>query len=262
MLSRRPLRALVLGLALGGGPGGCRRPSDATLYVAALSEDDRYERARAHCARIIDVDARGDCLVAIMERFDRLDAGECLALAEAEPELALWRDECVFQLAERLRARQRIEDALRLCLETRFSRECSWHLVRDEAEASIDEAPAIAELRLARFTGARRLPDAGLQFWMIRFRAQAARGVLPDERVCGQIVEPEACIEAFRRHIRQSLATLQRVHEDRACADDADVPDTLSPEPGWADGPIARATVAGWRARHCGRPAGGGAGSP
>ncbi len=249
--------ALLLGLLAGCGP-----PGDAALYVAALSEDGRYERARDHCARIADVHTRGDCLVAVMERFSQLDEGECLALAQAEPALALWRDECVFQLAERLRARGRMDDALRLCLDTRFSRECAWHLVQDEAEASIGEPAAVAELRLERFAGARRLPDAALQFWMIRLRAQVSVGTLPDETVCGELAASEPCFEALRRHIRASLDGLHKLKQDRACPEGADPAGTLSADAAWVDGPVARATVSEWRARHCGREPGGGAGRP
>ncbi len=229
----------------------CGPRGDAHRYSQALSESGSYEAAREDCAAIVDVHSRGDCLVAVMEQWDQLDVGECHALAQAEPGMAVWRDECVFQLAERMRARGRIDDALALCVDTRFARECAWHLVQDEAEASVTEHPEVAELRLSRFADAHRVPDAALQFWMIRFRAQAAADIVPDATACTYLERPEPCLEAFRRHVRLLLDAQARKHRERVCSPPDAGAATVEPLTGWVDGPVAAATVADWRARNC-----------
>lgn len=230
----------------------CGPQTDAERYAWALTQARSYERARSACVGIVAPHARGDCLVAAMERFGTLDAEECRAVQQAEPSMSLWRDECMFQLAERQRARGNVDGALQLCLDTRFSRECAWHLVQDEAEASLSEDPTLAELRLARFDGAQRIPDAPLQFWTIRYRTQAAAGETPDEATCLELSNPGPCHEALRRHVRLVLDARLRSDPDMPCRPAAEQAATVSTGAAWVHGPVAAGAVLDWQHRHCG----------
>ena len=203
--------------------------------------------------RIRDPATRGDCEVATMERWESLDANDCRAIAQGPPELVLWRDECMFQLAERLRAAGELDRALETCMDTRFSRQCSWHLVQDEAEASLAEAPTVAEARIARFAQAGRIPDAALQFWSIRLRSSAAAGALPDEAACAGLADPAPCQEAVRRYVRLVLDTRLRGDRALACGQVEAASGTVMQRPAWADGPLAAAAALEWHVAHCGR---------
>lgn len=238
----------------------CKRPSDAERYHRALTQSDSFEQAGQECRAIVDVDSRGDCLVGVMEVWRHLDPQDCLAMTEGvggrgPPQMALWRDECMFQLAERLRAHGDLEGALVACQETRWARQCAWHLVQDEAEASLDEAPPVAEARIARFEGAQRLPDAALQFWTIRQRAAAARGTRLSEQDCAALVSPAPCQQALRVSVRTMLDARLRADAGATCGP-ADAPDdTVGFDTAWMSGPIVDALVAEWASERCPAPA-------
>lgn len=235
---------LLLGL-------GCPEPGDARRYALASSEAEDWPEARSLCLGIRDPSSRGDCLVAGMERFSTLDPEECRALQKDEPEMAVWRDECMFQLAERLRGLGRFDEAMVACLDTRFARECFWHLVQDEAEASLDEAGPVAEARIARFRAAGPIPDAALQFWAARFRAEAEAGRVPGEEICTTLQDPAPCHEGLRRFVRSRLDGQLRLDALRACAATAQGPGSVPVAFGWVPGPVADASVARWHERHC-----------
>lgn len=225
--------------------------SDASLYTRALTQAASYDDARRLCDRIRDPGTRGDCQVASMESWGRLDPAECVALAQGAPELALWRDECMFQLAERLRAAGDLDGALAACVDTRFARQCAWHLVQDEAEASLDEPPPRAEQRLSRFSGIQRLPDAPMQFWLVRFRAAAAAGTPPAETVCAGLSAPEPCYDALGRSVRLVLDARHRADRVGACGSLSEDGAKLDMRPSWSPGPRANAYVDQWRAQRC-----------
>ncbi|MCB9777464.1 MAG: hypothetical protein H6742_02745 [Alphaproteobacteria bacterium] len=236
------------------GPG-CGPRTDAERYAYALTDAPDFDRARESCLGIRASMSRGDCLVAAMERFDRLEAVDCDAMRADEPALALWRDECRFLLAERQRGAGALLEAVDTCQSTRFHRQCLWHLVQDEAEASLDESPLQAEARLGIFAGAHRIPDAAVQFWTIRTRTRAAKGVPPDERDCDSLADRESCIEGVRRYIRLTLDTRARHLDTSGCDEEHDVSGTLSGRRAWVDGPAARDTVRRWWELRCRAPA-------
>ena len=243
-----PTAPLLVLLAL----SSCAVEGDAHLYAQALTGSETFLEARELCLRIRDPASRGDCEVAVMERWQRLNVDDCRTIARGPPELSLWRDECMFQLAERMRARGDLDRALETCLDTRFARQCSWHLVQDEAEASLDEAPAVAERRIARFVAARRIPDAPVQFWAIRFRTAAAAGRLPDEAICNELAQPAPCRDAVESYVRTVLDAWLRGDPNLACGRVAPSSDTVELRPAWVEGPYATAAAVDWRALHCG----------
>ncbi|NOY28228.1 MAG: hypothetical protein GXP62_20385 [Oligoflexia bacterium] len=253
---RLSLLLLLLLLLLATLGAGCSvaPDGDAHLYIAALSQASSYEQARDLCRRIRQPTSRGDCGVAVEEAWDRLDPDECHDLAQGPPELALWRDECMFQLAERRRRAGDLDGALTACVDTRFSRRCAWHLIQDEAEASLDETPSTAELRLARFVKVRRLPDAPLQFWLIRFRTALAKGTVLDEGVCQGLASPSPCYQALDRATRVVLDAWLRVRPERACA--VDGPGSGAGGAGisasWTPGPRINAFIGQWQNERCG----------
>jgi len=235
---------LLLGLLSCGSP-----KSDAVRYAEALGEASDFESARSLCAGITDVGLRGDCKVGAMERHRVLDEAECDGVQSD-----LWRDECRFLLAERQRASGDLALAIDTCNSTRFARKCAWHLVQDEAQASVDEAPAVAEARITPFLVSRPVPDAALQFWIIRFREQAAAGKQLDERVCDEVIDRQTCVEGFFRHLATVLDALGRARLERVCAKDGDALATTGGEPAWAEGPLARAAESRWVRAHCPAP--------
>ncbi|MCK6502324.1 hypothetical protein L6R53_02815 [Myxococcota bacterium] len=249
-----PVAALALALVV---LPGCERRSDAERYHHALVEARSYATARASCRRIEDPDSRGDCLVGVMEVWQRLDAAGCHEIlapagagAGAAPELAVWRDECMFQLAERQRAHGDLPTALRTCLDSRWARECSWHLLQDEAEASLDEPAAVAEARIRAFRDAPRLPDASLQFWIIRARAGAARGRPVSEADCAALAAPAPCREALGVTVRSMLDARLRAEGTSGCAHVVQTAATLSGV-AWLPGPLVDAEVARWASARC-----------
>lgn len=219
-------------------------------------EADSFARARSSCLGIRDPDSRGDCLVGVMEVWQRLEPGDCHAILSATsmgpaPELALWRDECMFQLAERLRAHGQLPAALDACLDSRWARECSWHLLQDEAEASLDQAPADAEARIQAFRQAPRLPDAAGQFWAIRMRAGAARGLPVSEGDCATLTAPEPCLQALGVTVASMLDARLRAGALDACALRAEPGAILGPDVAWTPGPLVDAEVARWASQRC-----------
>ena len=238
------LSVLLLGVLACGSP-----KSDAVRYAEALGEAADYESATAMCAGIGDLGLRGDCKVGAMERHGVLEEAECDAVQSD-----LWQDECRFLLAERLRASGDLTLAIDTCNRTRFARKCAWHLVQDEAQASVDEAPAVAEARIAPFLVSRPVPDAGLQFWIIRFREQAAAGQQIDERVCDEVVDRQTCVEGFFRHLASVLDALGRARLDEMCAAEVGARATTGGQTAWAEGPLARSAESRWAGTHCPAP--------
>ncbi len=228
----------------------CRGEPDALRYREALAGAATWAEAREACAGMRDEGGRSDCLLAAMDRFDRLDAAGCATLGDP-----VWADECRFRLAERLGERGELARGLALCARTRFRRDCQWHLLQDEAERGLGEPPAVAEARLDAFSGAVALPDAGGQFWLIRFREAAAAGEPADEASCEGLRRPEDCRAGLRRFLRESL--------DRAARGGGlDCVAGLAPRvtrrgrPVWSEGPFTRSVVAAWLAERCAAGAG------
>lgn len=242
----------LTGLLLGGSLlTACQpEPADATLYHEALTRAPDYLAARAACDGIREVDARGDCRVAAIERFGISQVGECASLRDASPRSAIWQDECTFVIAERLREEGKVEESLAACEKSRFARNCALHLVQDQAQASLAESPAEAEARTQTLAAARPIPDAADQFWRHRFRVAARDGVPPDEALCAALRAPEPCLRAFDRHV---VELLEARHRQRGAAACPGTPlDPASLELGVQPGPRLLQLVGSWVERRCG----------
>ena len=221
-------------------------PSDAVLYRRALVESVDGEEAAQHCWKITDIGLAGDCQVAVMERFEDLEAGDC-----AEIRSNLWRDECVFLLAERQwKAGQQLE-GLTTCRQTRFARACTWHLIQDEAEAAVAEDAAEAEARLAPFLRSNVAPDAALHFWKLWLRARLTAGVPIDEEACAAVQEVRVCREAVGRTIHELLEASGRTRRAELCAAAAGQRVVMNGAPAWRSGALSTAAERQWVARHC-----------
>jgi len=224
---------------------GCDGRTDAQRYRDALAATD-WETARADCLRLADPD-RSDCLLAVMERLDRLAPEDC-ALVESP----LWRDECTFLYAERAAGAGQLDQAFAACNATGFRRECSYHLIR-EAARGVLEAPAdVAAARIAPYASLPGAPDAPRLFWRAWHRERLARGIAVDPAVCGA---DTACVQLARETVSTTLAGMAAARGAEAfCAD----PPTGTDPSGkvvWVAAEPTLGWVRTWVERHCAPPA-------
>ena len=223
-------------------PTACTRlpTSDAARYTAALSSPDGYTAAAPLCLAITAAPLRGDCLVALMERWNHLDAEACRAISDP-----LWRDECNFTLSERLWAAGHHEEALSHCHGTRFVRQCGYHLLQREVEAATDadEPAPVAEARLEPFFQyTTRVPDAGLHFWSLWFRRKARLDRPVDAQDCSELASPRPCRAGLDRYLHEVLSAQAASQEDR-CGEALPA--------GWVESTAIRVSVTHWQAQHC-----------
>jgi len=130
----------------------------------------------------------GDCMTAAFEARDALN--DCGTIASP-----IWAEECLFLQGERLRLEGRLEEAIVACEQTRFARECTFHLVRDEARAVSSESLLTAKDRLDSLPTMRRAPDVEPMFWRQWFIARRLEGEVVDRRVCEVLADPRPCYE-------------------------------------------------------------------
>jgi hypothetical protein len=243
--------ALALASGLAGALPACSTEpvaSSAAAYHEALTTDGGYPASADACARLPDARVRGDCLLAAMERWQTLEPALCDGLEDP-----VWADECRFQLAERTRAAGDLAAGLAICETTRFRRSCAWHLVQDEAEAAADEDLPTAEHRIAALSTSAAMPDAPVQFWLVRFREGSARGQVLDEADCAGLRDPRSCEQAVWAWARAMLDELGKRDPTRLCETPAGrrIRNTEG-VPAWAPGPISTAAEARWAAERCG----------
>ena len=221
--------------------------SDGESYAAALANSTGFEAATTHCARIEDSDLQGDCRVAVMEIWSRLDPADCDQMGES-----LWRDECLFLLGERHWRAGDLKLGLETCEQTRFRRNCGWHLIQDEVQASLEMSAIEAEERIIPLADSKSIPDAALQFWVIRFTEQAGNGRIIDEQECDGLSHPEPCRSAIERRIKKVLDSAGRKQLDRVCEAKPGERATLRRQPAWRSGPLSLAVEQEWVDQHCG----------
>ena len=235
--------ATVLGaLTFGCGAG----PSDVDAYRQALVTAKSFEQARSACATIEETSTRGDCQVTITERFERLDPADCGHVTDP-----VWLDECRFLLAERMGKTGNIERAITICNQSRFRRHCSWHLLQDGVEATLDESAQDAEAVLEFFGQIDALKDAPFQFWRIRWREWAGMGRSADEADCQGLRHQRGCEEALERHVSEMLHRVSRTDPRRVCAMPRGQRVHNRATPGWVLGPITTRAEAAWEAEWC-----------
>ncbi len=182
----------------------------------------------------------------VLEKHDRLSPQACGDISGP-----VWRDECRFLLAENQWAAGDGQVGLQTCMQTRFRRQCSWHLVRASALASLDSPPAEAEARLTMFEGVKAIPDAARQFWLIRFREENATGRPIDERHCEALVEPASCRMAVVEHVQHSLSAPTSGGKEDRCGRPAGARVHRKGVPLWTPGPIAMSAEARWVKERC-----------
>jgi len=223
-----PLLALVLGCG----------PSEAEGFRAALAAPT-FDEARARCQALRTT--RDECVVAVVDRHAVTDRAPCDDLDDG-----VWRDECLFRYAERVAAAGDVAEAIDACDGHRYARECSFHLLRDAARASVDADAASATQRLAVWADALpHAPDAPRLFWRSWFRERA--GAHPvDPSVCAD----DACLAGAREALFTILVPRAKA-EGRSFCDAVPAPPPAAPT--WSPGPIADAWVAQWHASECTR---------
>lgn len=244
---------LILPLLLGCGDGR----TDAQRYHDALSTSD-WETARASCAALTATTARPDCLLAAMERLDRLERADC-ALVE-DP---LWADECVFLFAERAARAGDLNQAFDACNETRFRRECSYHLIREAARAVLEVPAAEAAGRIAPYTSLPGAPDAPKLFWRAWHRERLAEHIPLDPGACGT---DAVCVAAARETLLTTLSAMSTGRAEGLCGEPEPTGVTPSGRVTWVDSETTRGWVHHFVENDCARrrdgPPAGAPGSP
>ncbi len=225
----------------------CSGRTDADWYTLALTAEDGYARAARRCDRIDGLRLRGDCEVAAMSRWGRLEEADCQGVEDA-----LWRDECVFLLAERQWGAGQHQEALASCHQTRFARACVWHLLQDEVEATATADAHTASTRLAPFAGEPLIPDAQQQFWRLWLRSRAGAGIVLDEAECADLADPWPCRHALDRYIHEVLEALHRA-DASICALPLGQRVMRGGTPQWRAGALAVEAEERWALRRCAR---------
>ena len=217
-------------------------------YSAALMETESYVGSLAHCSRIDSDDLRDDCRVAAMEVWSRLEDSDCEIV-----ESPLWHDECLFLLGERQWQGGDLALGLRTCEQSRFRRNCAWHLIQDEVQASIALPADEAEARIASFVEARAVPDAAMQFWTIRFREQAGEGMVLNAADCEGLRDAIACRAAVERHVLAILDAQSSRDMQAVCTAPRGGRATLNGQPAWIDDAVTGQAEALWVRTRCER---------
>ena len=204
------LSALALGLLLLPFVGACADPSEAARLAQALDPATPIKEGLALCRTLTDPTQLGQCGVQVLDRKEDLGEGDCVALGQG-----VWLDECRFNVAERLATQGEVAVAAEICDRIRFSRPCNFHLVREQARLSVDETPAVAEARIAKFSEVSIAPDAARLFWGERFRSTQLLGRPADVAVCAGLSDAAPCREAFTSMWDRAV---QAVSPEQACA--------------------------------------------
>lgn len=173
-----------------------------------------------------------------MALHDRRDPDDCGLVVEP-----LWREECLFQYAERAAAAGELEPAFAACNRSLYGRECSFHLLRQAAEPTLDGSPAEAAPVLTPYLALEPAPDAPRLFWRTWFRDRLARHHPVDPTGCPD----RACEQGAREAIYGSLTALARAQGAGFCLGPVSDPKL------WVPGATADAWVAEWQASECRR---------
>ena len=145
----------------------------------------------------------GDCMTAAMEA--RGEEGSCDVVTDP-----VWRDECLFLEGERLRKQGKVEEAFRACEQTRFGRECSYHIVRDEARAVVNEPIEAAEEHFNSLPWGKRVPDSDSMFWESWFTHRRYLEMPVDRRSCDALKRRTPCQEGADRTFDEAALGAQR----------------------------------------------------
>ena len=149
-------------------------------------------------------------MTAVLAEHQVDEAQACWEISEP-----LWGDECRFQVAER-QAERDFGLAVQTCGQTRFGRECSFHLVRQLARQAAE--PEQAEAVASKLGDIPRAPDAQQLFWNEWLKDQRVRGrALSAERCASLGASAKAfCTDALELQVRKLAADLP---SERVCAE-------------------------------------------
>lgn len=188
--------ALPAALALAALPGaGCRKePTTAELWQKALAAPTLAEGiALCHQG---PPGLRAECVAVVADAHATLDRSVCDGLPGG-----VWHDECIFQYAERAAKAGQLPDAIAACNDTRFGRECSFHLLRDAAEAMWEDPMEKVTAFVKTWPSMDRAPDAGRLFWRTWHRKRLVERLPVDPTGCPN----DDCLLGARDVIYQSL---------------------------------------------------------
>jgi hypothetical protein len=171
--------------------------------------------ALAGCQGIQAQDAQGDCMTAALELREGTGLKDCEQI-----ESERWRNECIFVLAER-QSTSDLPGAVALCEQSRYARECLFHLIRDVAQTKTDLAADQAEGFIEPFVGVTRVPDSAALFWKewVRYKVRTMDQAVP-EGLCEGLVDVESCtagvVKARKEMVRgePSAERCKRVEEE------------------------------------------------
>lgn len=174
---------------------GCREePTTAEIWQKALAAPTLAEGV-ALCNQG-PPGLRAECVAVVADAHATLDRSVCDALPGG-----LWHDECLFQYAERAAKADKLPDAIAACNDTRFGRECSFHLLRDAAEAMWSDPMDKVTGFVKTWPSMERAPDAGRLFWRTWHRKRLVERLPVDPTGC----PGDDCLLGARDVIYQSL---------------------------------------------------------
>lgn len=167
--------------------------SDAERMVRALDPEQPLGKVQRGCRQISDADGRGDCLSAAVVSHQDGKLSDCEDIG-----LERWRSECIFRLAEGTR-KQDLAQAVALCADSQYDRQCWGHLVRDEALERTDQTPGEQAGHVAMLTSLIPRADVEELYWeewaIARYRSDS----MIQREQCGELEVPAACSRGLRR---------------------------------------------------------------
>lgn len=195
--------ALVAGLLV-----SCTPQTDAERLAQALDPQVPLSKAVRGCEQISGQDAQGDCLSAAIALREGTRLEDCQSISSER-----WRNECVFVLAERMGAED-VDGAIALCAESRFVRECLFHLIQDKAQAVGELEPVQAQRAIEPFSGVKRVPDAATLFWKewVNHQVRTLDRAVPST-LCQGLEDSQSCkagLSSARKMMLRGIPSAQR----------------------------------------------------
>lgn len=237
---------LPIGLVLA--PGCEGDGGDAAKHYRNALAAPSWEAARGECEALPPGENREDCLVGAMEALDRHERADCDALSPG-----MWRDECIFLYAEREQRAGDLPSAFAACEETRFARECSYHLIRTAAHAVVDASIGEVAAAVEPYRVLKAAPDAPALLWKAWVQERSKRGDTLDAGPCPD----DLCRDAVREVLFQRLNGLFLADPATWCVvNDGGLP--TAPKTGsgavaWADTPEMQELATRWLRGNCAR---------
>ena len=205
LLQRMPLLWMLL---------GCATESDADRYYRLTAGEGDLAGRIAECVKLSSLTMQSDCQLTVSTQSEDM-AGLCPSLAEP-----VWRSECYFIAAERLKNSDP-EQAELLCLEvTHFRNECIQHLwqfelmslTRHGSRSFPASLPRATDLFL-RWEELSADSDMEVRFWRLFYTSGFQRAGLLDPSHCTPLpgVHQVRCRQAAAVQYRKQLHHIVRI---------------------------------------------------